>query len=114
MNGPDPTGSAATSPGLSVVRYLGDRMPKKYRQICSMNAGYGCLKLNTTVRSSGVVILSIGPTSETTAPALVWGSRMRSNEPFTAAELSVLPSGNLTPSRSVTVNVFDQSVLVHF
>ena len=79
-----------------------------------MNAGYGCLKVKTTVRSSGVVILSIGPTSETTAPAFVLGSRIRSNEPFTAAEVSMLPSWNLTPSRSVNVNFFDESSIVHF
>ena len=38
MNGPEPTGSVATSPGLSVARYFGERTPKKYRQIWSMNA----------------------------------------------------------------------------
>ena len=72
------------------------------------------MKLKTTVLSSGVVILSIGPTSETTAPAFVFGSRIRSNEPLTAAEVSALPSWNFTPSRSVKVNVFDESVIVHF
>ena len=79
-----------------------------------MNAGYGCLKLNTTVLSSGVVILSMGPTSETTAPAFVFGSRIRSNDPFTAADVSVLPSWNFTPSRRLNVNVFEESAIVHF
>jgi len=78
-----------------------------------MNAGYGCLKLKTTVLSSGVVILSIGPTSDTTAPAFVLGSRIRSKDPLTAAEVSVLPSWNFTPSRRVNVNVFEESVIVH-
>ena len=78
-----------------------------------MNAGYGCLKLKTTVLSSGVVILSIGPTSETTAPAFVFGSRIRSKDPFTAAAVRVLPSWNFTPSRSVKVKVFEESVMVH-
>src|SRR6266550_6445180 len=38
MNGPDPTGVVARSPAFSVARYFGDMTPKKYRQICSMNA----------------------------------------------------------------------------
>ena len=72
------------------------------------------MKVKTTVLSSGPVIVSIGPMSETTAPAFSFGSRMRSKEPFTAAAVRVLPSWNFTPSRSVNVNFFELSSMVHF
>ena len=58
-------------------------------------------------------MVSMGPMSETTAPALVFGSRIRSNEPFTAADVSVDPSWNFTPSRRVNVNFFDESSMTH-
>ena len=67
----------------------------------------------TTVLSSGVVIESIGPRSETTAPALSSGFMIRSKEPFTAADVSVVPSWNFTPSRSVNVNFLPPSSIVH-
>ena len=64
--------------------------------------------------SFGVVIVSIGPMSDTTAPALSSGLRMRSKDCFTAADVSVVPSWNFTPSRSVKVNFLPESSIVHF
>src|SRR5258706_12880513 len=67
-----------------------------------------------TVLSSGVVIVSSGPMSETTAPALSSGFRIRSNDIFTAADVSGVPSWNLAPSRRVNVNFLPESSIVHF
>src|SRR5215813_14697242 len=74
LNGPDPTGAVALSPGFSVSRYLLDITPKYGRQIWSSSGGYGSLKVTTNVRGSGVWIWSSGPSSDTTPAALVAGS----------------------------------------
>ena len=67
-----------------------------------------------TVLSSGAVIVSTGPMIETTAPAFVFGSRIRSNDIFTAWDVRRVPSWNFTPSRRVKVNFFDESSITHF
>ncbi len=67
-----------------------------------------------TVLSSGVVIVSSGPMSEMTAPALSSGFRIRSNDILTAADVRRVPSWNFTPSRRVNVNFLPESSIVHF
>src|SRR5882762_364846 len=114
LNGPVPIGATALSPGLSVSRYFGDRMPKYWRQIWSRNAGYGSLMLTTTVRGSGASIDVSGPRSDTIPAALVAGSRIRSSVRLTALESSATPSWNFTSSRRVKVNLRASSSTDHF
>src|SRR3981081_1957361 len=114
LKGPEPIGVVALSPGLSVSRYFGDRIPKYGRQICSRNGGYGSVSVTTTVRGSGASMLLIGPSNETTPAALVAGSRMRFSVRLTSDPSSIAPSWNLTSSRSVKVNFRASSSTLHF
>ena len=101
-NGPVPTGLDAKSQFWS-IRLLGMIAPQPEDR-AARNGAEGWLSLNTTVASSGVSIDAIAAYSAAfgEADALSW---IRSKVALTSFEVSTSPLWNITPLRSVKVQV---------
>ena len=101
MNGPVPSGWLAIVPAAIALAGRMDRLVvvSPYRIEKS-----GCVSWSTTVCGDGVEIdATVAMLDAAAAP--VFGLSTRSSEALTSADVSVLPSSNLTPERKVNVTL---------
>lgn len=118
MNGPAPTGCSAKScdfsssvaPFAASNSFLG--------MIAALNVasaagrlGSGCFSLNTTVSAPCPATELIDASKKFQIPA--FGSRARFSDQTTSSVVTGLPSENLMPGRSLTVNVLPSSEACH-